>query len=136
VPERKSWMRDVGQHVCLWPDLDLSVSVCITNDRFRNADDIARLYDDRAGIETVIGDLKSGFGIGKHSSTLFEANDPAFLLRLLAYNLMRRYVCERRAVVRDWQMPWLRRLLIVIPGRLLRAEGRWELRTAPRPMLN
>jgi len=125
-----------GEQVCLWPDLDLSVSVYITNDRFRSADDIARLYDDRAGIETVIGDLKNGFGIGKHSSALFEANEAAFLLKLLAYNLVRHYVCVRHARVRDWRMPWLRRLLITIPGRLLRAEGRWQLRTASRPMLN
>jgi hypothetical protein len=125
-----------GEQVCLWPDHDLSVSVYITNDRFRSADDIARLYDDRAGIEPVIGDLKNGFGIGKHSSSLFEANEAAFLLKLLAYNLVRHFVCVRHPAVRDWRMPWLRRLLITIPGRLLRAEGRWELRTAPRPMLN
>lgn len=124
-----------GEQVCLWPDLDLSVSVYVTNDRFRAADDIARAYDDRAGIETVIGDLKNGFGIGKHSSMLFEANEAAFLLKLLAYNLLRRYVCERHPVVRDWRTPWLRRLLIAVPGRLLRAEGRWQLRMAPRPKL-
>lgn len=125
-----------GEQVCLWPDLDLSVSVYITNERFRFADDIARAYDDRAGIEPIIGDLKNGFGIGKHSSTIFEANEAAFLLKLLAYNLLRRYVCERHAGFRDWRTPWLRRLLISVPGRLLRAEGRWELRMAPRPMLN
>jgi hypothetical protein len=124
-----------GDQVCLWPDLDLSVSVYITNDRFRSADDIARAYDDRAGIEPIIGDLKNGFGIGKHSSTLFEANEAAFLLKLLAYNLLRRYVCEHHPKVRDWRTPWLRRLLIAVPGRLLRAEGRWQLRMAPRPKL-
>jgi hypothetical protein len=125
-----------GEQVCLWPDLDLSVSVYITNDRGRSADDIARLYDDRAGIETVIGDLKANFAIGKHSSAIFDANEAAFLLKLLAYNLMRRYVCERHTAVSDWRMAWLRRLLVTIPGRLLRAEGRWELRTAPRPILS
>jgi len=125
-----------GEQVCLWPDLDLSVSAYITNDLHRDADDIARLYDDRAGIETVIGDLKSGFAIGKHSSFGFEANEAAFLLKVLAYNLVRRFVCEQHPVIRDWRMHWLRRVLIMIPGRLLRAEGRWELRLAPRPMLN
>ena len=115
---------------------DLSVSVYITNDRHRDADDLARLYDDRAGIETVIGDLKSGFGIGKHSSAVFDANEAAFLLKMLAYNLVRRFVHEVYPAARDWRMPWIRRVLILIPGRLLRAEGRWELRLAPRPMLN
>lgn len=124
-----------GEQCCLWADLDLSVSVYITNDRHRAADDIARAYDDRAGIETVIGDLKNGFGIGKHSSTLFEANEAAFLLKLLAYNLLRRYVCERHPTVRQWRTPWLRRLLIAVPGRLLRVGGRWQLRMAPRPKL-
>lgn len=125
-----------GEQVCLWPDLDLSVSAYITNDLHRDADDLARIYDDRAGIETVIGDLKSGFGIGKHSSAGFEANEAAFLLKVLAYNLMRRFVCEVHPVLRAWRMHWLRRILIAIPGRLLRAEGRWELRLAPRPMLH
>lgn len=124
-----------GEQVCLWPDLDLSVSVYITNDRYRSADDVARAYDARAGIEPIIGDLKNGIGIGKHSSTIFEANEAAFLLKLLAYNLLRRYVCERHAAVRDWRTPWLRRLLVAVPGRLLRAEGRWQLRMAPRPKL-
>lgn len=124
-----------GEQVCLWPDLDLSVSVYITNDRFRAGDDIARAYDDRAGIETIIGDLKNALGVGKHSSAIFEANEAAFLLKLLAYNLLRRYVCERHRAVRDWRTPWLRRLLIALPGRLLRAEGRWQLRMAPRPKL-
>lgn len=125
-----------GEQVCLWPDLDLSVSVYITNDRFRDADTIARLYDDRAGIETVISDLKANFGIGKHSSTIFDANEAAFLLKLLAYNLMRRYTCLRHPKVASWRMAWLRRALITVPGRLLRAQGRWQLRLAPRPLLN
>lgn len=124
-----------GEQCCLWADLDLSVSAYITNNQFRAADDLARAYDDRAGIETVIGDLKGGFGIGKHSSMLFEANEAAFLLKLLAYNLLRRYVCERHPSVREWRTPWIRRLLIAVPGRLLRAEGRWQLRMAPRPKL-
>ena len=128
--------RHSGEQVCLWPDLDLSVSAYITNDLHRHPDALARLYDDRAGIETVIGDLKSAFGIGKHSSASFEANETAFLLKMLAYNLVRRFVCEVHPVLRDWRMHWIRRALITIPGRLLRAEGRWLLRLAPRPMLN
>ena len=124
-----------GEQCCLWADLDLSVSVYVTNDQHRPADEVARAYDDRAGIETVIGDLKNGFGIGKHSSMIFEANEAAFLLKLLAYNLLRRYVCEHHPAVHEWRTPWLRRLLIAVPGRLLRAEGRWQLRMAPRPKL-
>jgi hypothetical protein len=125
-----------GEQVCLWPDNDLSVSVYITNDHHRDADELARHYDDRAGVETVIGDLKSGFGIGKHSSAIFDANEAAFLLKMLAYNLVRRFVNESHPAAREWRMPWIRHVLILIPGRLLRAEGRWELRLAPRAMLN
>lgn len=125
-----------GEQVCLWPDSDLSVSAYITNDVHRDADDLARLYDDRAGFETVLRDLKYGFGIGKHSSSCFEANEAAFLLKVLAYNLVRRFVYQHHPALGHWRMQWLRWAIIAVPGRLLHSGGRRELRLAPRPMLH
>jgi hypothetical protein len=92
-------------------------------------------YDDRAGIETIIADLKGGFGIGKVSTDCFDANEAAFLLKVLAFNLLRRWVQRHHRAIATWRTPWIRRVCVLVPGRLLRAGGRWELRLAPRPML-
>jgi hypothetical protein len=128
-------VRHSGNQSCLWEDLDFSVHVFATNDRAHDADELAHRYDDRAGIEPVIGELKGGFGIGKVSTDCFSANEAAFLLKVLAFNLLRRWVQARHRDVASWRTPWLRRLCVQVPGRLLRSGGRWELRLAPRPML-
>jgi hypothetical protein len=106
------------------------------NDHAHGADELARRYDDRAGIEPVIGELKGGFGIGKVSTDCFNANEAAFLLKVLAFNLLRRWVRSQHPAIPAWRTHWLRRVCVQIPGRLLRSEGRWELRLAPRPMLS
>jgi hypothetical protein len=128
--------RDSGRQVFLWDGLDLSVQFFVTNDTFSDIDDLARSYDPRAGIEPLIGELKNGFGIGKASSTDFNANEAAFLLKLLAYNLMRRWTAAEFPALAAWRSSWIRRLALFIPARLLRSGGRWIIRRAPRPMLN
>lgn len=128
--------RDTGKQVQLWTDLDYSVHVYITNDRERELDELARLYDDRAGIEPLIAELKNAFGIGKVSTSDFDANEAAFLIKLLAYNLLRRWVLAKITPAARWRASWIRRACVCVPARLLRSGGRWELRLAPRPMLN
>lgn len=128
--------RDSGRQVCLWDGLDLSVQFYVTNDHDRDIDDLARVYDDRAGIEPLIAELKNGFGIGKASSSCFGANEVALLIKILAYNLMRRWVSAELPAIASWRSSWIRRAAILIPARLLRSGGRWLLRRAPRPMLN
>lgn len=128
--------RDSGKQVQLWSDLDFSVAVYVTNDWDRGLDELARLYDDRAGIEPLIGELKNAFGIGKISTAAFDANEAAFLIKMLAYNLMRRWVVATCAGAARWRASWIRRACVCTPARLLRSGGRWELRLAPRPLLN
>lgn len=129
--------RDSGRQVFLWDELDLSIQFYITNDPVRDIDELARVYDDRAGIEPLIGELKNGFGIGKASSSCFSANEAAFLIKILAYNLLRRWTAaELPSCASDWRSSWVRRMAILIPARLLRAGGRRQIRRAPRPMLN
>jgi hypothetical protein len=128
--------RNSGKQVCLWDDLDHSVSVYVTNDLHRDIDELARVYDERAAIEPLIAELKNAFGIGKASTNNFDANEAAFLLKTLAYNLMRRWVSELCPRLLRWRASWIRRGCVLVPARLLRAGGRWELRLAPRPMLN
>lgn len=77
--------RDSRRQVCLWSDLDYSVHVYITNDWERELDELARLYDDRAGIEPLVAELKNAFGSGKASTSDFDTNEAAFRIKLLAY---------------------------------------------------
>jgi hypothetical protein len=41
--------------------------------------------------------------------------------KLLTANLMRRYVLEHVPHLASWRTPWLRRALILLPGRLARS---------------
>lgn len=128
--------RESGKHIYLWDDLDYTAQVFLTNDIYSDEDDLAYRYDKRAGIEPLIGEWKGAWGIGKVSSENFEANHAVLLLKLLAHNLLRRYVNEHLPALRSWRAPWIRRATILVPGRLLRSGRRRSLRMAPRPMLN
>ena len=125
-----------GRQTFLWQDCEFTTQVFLTNDRDLGAEDMAFEYNARAGIEPVIGELKNGWGLGKVPSQVFAANHAAMLLKLFAYNLMRRYasaVCPPE--LHRWRSAWLRRALIYVPGRLVRSGRRWTLRVPPRSML-
>jgi hypothetical protein len=62
---------------------------------------------------------------------MLDRSSAAFLLKLITHNLLRGYARRVAAKVAHWRTPWLRRLLILRPGRLLRSGRRWTLRLAP-----
>jgi hypothetical protein len=123
--------RDNGKQVQLWSELDYTVQAFVTNDGVSSAEDIAFEYDGRAEVEPAIGELKSGWGIGKIPSQDFRANHAVFLLKLLTHNVMRRFVNWTAPLLSTWRIPWLRRTVINIPGRLLRSGRCWSLRLPP-----
>jgi hypothetical protein len=124
--------RDNGKQIQLWADLDYTVQAFVTNDWLGAAEDIAFEYDGRAEVEPAIGEFKSGWGIGKIPSQDFLANHAALLLKLLAHNVMRRFVRWTAPHLSTWRIPWLRRALINIPGRLVRSARQWTLRMPPK----
>jgi Transposase DDE domain len=133
----RSKERDIGKQLYLWDDADWTVQAYLTNDQHGDADELAREYDGRAGVEPLIGDLKGAWGIGKIPSADFDANHAALLLKLLTHNLLRRYVLATAPALAAWRAPWLRRALLVVPGRFGRSGRRPRLRLAPRPhMIN
>ena len=132
----RSRTRRSGHQTGLWEDLDYSVQFYGTNDSVHDADELAQRYDRRAGIEPVIAELKGALAIGKISTDTFDANEAGFLLKLLAFNLLHRWVQHLPPAIRTWRATWIRRVWVLIPARLLRSQGRWELRLAPRPMLS
>lgn len=69
-----------GKQLALWEDAEWTVQAYLTNERLEHGDEVARRYNDRAGIEPAIGELKYGWGIGKIPSATFIANHAVFLL--------------------------------------------------------
>jgi hypothetical protein len=124
--------RDNGKQIQLWSDLDYTVQAFVTNDWAAPAEGVAFEYDGRAEIEPAIGELKSGWGIGKIPSQDFRANHAIFLLELLAHNVVRRFVRWTAPHLSSWRIPWLRRALINVPGRLVRTGRQWMLRVSPQ----
>ncbi|WP_436607639.1 IS1380 family transposase [Sorangium sp. So ce1024] len=123
--------RTYARHIYLWDDLDYTVQVYLTNEMVEAPEDVAARYDPRAGIEVLIRDLKHGWGCGQVPSHAFAANHAMLLLKLLTHNLMRRYVLRRFPELSRWTAPWLRRELILVPGRLLRGPGRERILRVP-----
>lgn len=121
--------RDNGKQVFLWNDLEYTVQAYLSNDWTAPEDDIARAYDDRAGIEPLIAELKGAWCIGKAPSAVFDANHAAFLIKLLAHNLFRWFLSEKYTALARWRTSWARRVTILRPGRLLRSGRRATLRT-------
>jgi hypothetical protein len=127
----RSTERCGGQQGRVWENSDEGTQFYVTNDWLAAPEDIPREYDGRAEVETIIRDLKHSLAIGKIPSSRFDANHAMFLLKLLAHNLLRRYAAAVSPRCCHWRTPWLRRLLIVRPGRLLRSGRRWTLRLPP-----
>jgi Transposase DDE domain group 1 len=123
--------RDTITQLPLWSGLDYTAHVYITNDCCTDADAIGWEYNGRAEVEPAIAELKNGWGIGKVPSQLFVANQALFLLKLLAHNVMRRFVRWAAPHLAKWRVPWLRRALINVPGRLIRSGRCWSLRVPP-----
>jgi hypothetical protein len=128
----RSLEHDTGKQVHLWAELDYTVQAYVTNDVLGDANDIAFEYNGRAEVEPAIAELKNGWGIGKIPSDIFVANHALFLLKLLAHNLMRRFVRWAAPDLASWRVHWLRRALINVPGRLIRSGRCWSLRVPPR----
>jgi hypothetical protein len=122
---------DNGKQVFLWQDLEYTVQCWLTNDVQSTEDEVAAIYNDRAGIEPLIGELKSAWCIGKAPSRVFDANHAAFLIKLLAHNLFRAFVAQRYPPLARWRTTWARRVTILRPGRLLRSARRTTLATTP-----
>jgi hypothetical protein len=117
-----------GKQVLLWPDDDYAVKVYLTNCA-EPAEDVASRYEGRAGIEPLIAEFKNGWGIGDMPCWAFDANHAAFLIKLLAHNLMRRFarMTAPRLAAAKWRVDWLRQALISVPGRLVQTARQWTL---------
>lgn len=127
--------RETGKHLYLWDNLDMTVQVYLSNDMYRDADELAWKYDGRAGVEPLIAEFKNGWGIGDMSSATFWGNAATLQLKLLAHNLLQRYMHERIPELCGWRTAWVRRTIIRVPGRMVRSGHRRTLHVPNRPVL-
>jgi len=120
----RSRERDTGKQVCLWADEDWSVQVYLTTDWLSDEDDLAHEYHARAGIEPLIAELKGPWAINKVPTASFHANHATLMLKLMAFNLFRRFLDAHFPSLRTWRTAWARRVVISRAGRLVRGPGR------------
>src|SRR5215469_4104096 len=87
-----------------------------------------RFYNDRAGIELVIRQLKGDYALGHIPGHHFFANETYFHLLLLAYNLVNWF--KRLCLPPEFQnatLQTLRQQILFMPAQLVRAENRPRL---------
>jgi hypothetical protein len=87
-----------------------------------------RFYNDRAGIELVIRQLKGDYALGHIPGHHFFANETYFHLLLLAYNLVNWF--KRLCLPLEFQkatLQTLREQILLMPAQLVRTENRPRL---------
>ena len=132
VIARRTREHTSGRQTALWDGLDWTTQVFLTNDPTIDPGDVPFEYNGRAGIEPLIAELKQAWALGKVPSETFVANHAMFLLKLLSHNLLRRFVLQTGlSHLQTWRASWVRRVLLCIPGRLLRSGRCWSLRLPP-----
>ncbi len=87
-----------------------------------------RFYNDRAGMERIIRELKGDYPLGKIPTRHFFANEAYFHLLLLAYNLVNWF--KRLCLPPELQtatLQTLRHRIFLMPAQLLRTDNRPRL---------
>ena len=87
-----------------------------------------RFYNDRAGVELLIKQLKGDYALGSIPTRHFFANETYFHLLLLAYNLVNWF--KRRCLPPEFQhatLQTLRHKILLMPAQLRRVENRPSL---------
>jgi hypothetical protein len=126
--------RESGKQRMLWEDSLDTARAYVTNAPIYTADELARLYDKRAGIEPVFADLKGHWTLGACAHD-FDATEAWLLLKLIAQNALTLYAQTRCAPIARWATPSLRAALLQIPGRLVRSARQLTLKLARRSPL-
>lgn len=117
APEEPSWQ------LTLWRLGKYTYQVIVTNLELTPLY-VWRFYNDRAGAELVIRELKEAYALGKIPTKIWAANVAYFQLVVLAYNLLN--WLKRLCVAPAWQrltLHTLRNQLLLIPAELIRPQG-------------
>jgi hypothetical protein len=117
IPEEPSWQLSLFQmgrflYQVIVTDLDLTPV------------HVWQFYNDRAGVELVIRELKEAYALGKIPSRQWAVNETYFQLVVFAYNLLnwfRRLCLPPR--FQSWSLQTLRNQLLLVPAELVRPQG-------------
>jgi hypothetical protein len=118
VPAEPSWQLSLFQMG------DYVYRVLVTNLELTPLN-VWRFYNDRAEAELVIREMKEAYALGKIPTGDWEANRAYFQLVVFAYNLLNWF--RRLCLPEPWQrltLPTIRRRLLLIPGELVRPQGK------------
>ena len=127
--------RDTGRQCMPWENSDDTARAYLTNaPQMFTADELARLYDKRAGIEPIFADLKGSWQMGACLHD-FRATEAWLLLKLIAHNALQLFAAATCPAIRSWRTPALRSVLLQIPGRMVHSGRQWTLRLQRRPHL-
>lgn len=91
-----------------------------------------RFYNNRAGIELIIKQLKADYTLGNIPTRHFQANEAYFQILLLAYNLMNWF--KRLCLPPEYQratLQSLRQQVLLMPAELVKTGNRTYLATPP-----
>jgi hypothetical protein len=91
-----------------------------------------RFYNDRAGVELIIKQLKADYTLGNIPTRHFRANEAYFRILLLAYNLMNWF--KRLCLPPEYQQATLQSLrhqVLLMPAELVKTGNRTYLATPP-----
>ncbi len=131
----REWDRTGGRKLFLWEGEDWTAYALLSNGFDWPEEDIVDAYAARAGIEPLIGELKHGYGMGAVPTEVFSANEAMFLLKVLTHNLVRRYLREHHPHMSGWSIAWVRAVVLLVPGKLVRHARRISVHVPARSAL-
>lgn len=123
-----------GRQLTLWEGEDWTVKLYLSSSP-ELPEEIAARYEGRAGIEPLIAEWKNGWGMDHVPCFEFDANQAALLIKMLAHNLLRRFVRSLAPELSRWRVSWLRRALVRVPGQLVHSARAWLVRVMPSSKL-
>lgn len=123
-----------GKQLTLWEGEDWAVRMYVTNSS-EAPEAVAARYDGRAGIETMIAEWKNPWGIAETPSWHFNANHATLVLKMLSFNLLRRFVRAVAPQVIVWRTEWVRRAFLCVAGILVRSGRRTSVLVMPSTAL-
>lgn len=124
---RRPQPEEPTDHLTLFKLGKYHYQVLVTNLPLRPLN-LRRFYNDRAGVELLIKQLKGDYAMGNIPTRHFFANETYFHLLLLAYNLVNSF--RRLCLPDEFQratLQTLRNKILFMPAQLLRSGNRPRL---------